>query len=90
MRLLVVLFVVCSWLNPLTVRAETPDERFVAGLLQRRLFTLAELECQKQLSKADQTPREQVTWTVELVRIHALHAANSSPQQRSARWQAAH
>ncbi len=88
-----------AWLGSMTLArpmpADTPgavavDEQFVAGLLERRLFTLAELECQRQLAGADLSPRTRATWTVELIRIRALHATNSAPQQRGALWQAAH
>ena len=71
-------------------RAATSDERFVEGLVQRRLFSLAELVCRQQLADTDLSLRDQVDWTVELVRITALHAAHSLPAARAERWQAAH
>ena len=70
--------------------AEATDERFVTGLVVRRLFSLAELACQDRLTDSDLSPREQAAWTVELVRITALHAAHSLPPGRAVRWQAAH
>lgn len=86
--ILLLLSLLC--MPPAKTEASTADERFVSGLVARRLFSLAELACQDQLARADVTVLEQASWTVELIRVYAQHAANSLPSQRPERWQAAH
>ncbi|MHB8973095.1 MAG: tetratricopeptide repeat protein [Pirellulaceae bacterium] len=70
--------------------AASSDQRFVQGLVERRLFDLAVLECHNQLSRADLSALAHVDWTVELIRILSQQAANSAPTARAATWQAAH
>ena len=70
--------------------AASSDQRFVQGLVERRLFDLAVLECSHQLGRPDLPARERVDWTVELIRILGEQAVNSGPAERPARWQAAH
>ncbi|MHB8863339.1 MAG: hypothetical protein ACYC6N_13100, partial [Pirellulaceae bacterium] len=70
--------------------ALSSDQRFVQGLVERRLFELAALECRDQLGRAELTHRERVEWTVELIRILGQQAIHAAPADRAARWQAAH
>jgi tetratricopeptide (TPR) repeat protein len=69
---------------------ESADQRFVAGLVQRRLFALADAECRRLLSREELSLRDRVEWTVELIRIRGQHAAHAAPGARAGQWQAAH
>ena len=60
------------------------------GLVERRLFDLAVLECRNQLGRTDLPARERVDWTVELIRILGQQSVNSAPAERAGRWQTAH
>ncbi len=70
--------------------AETTEERFVSGLVARRLFSLAELACHNRLTDTELSSRQEAAWTVELIRIISQHATHSLPAQQAAQWQAAH
>ena len=89
-RWLLSVLLASSQLAAQTSASETTEERFVAGLVARRLFTLAEMACHRRLTDPELSRREQVSWTVELIRITGQCAAHSSATQRAARWKAAH
>lgn len=76
-------------LSPTYVSAGGRNSSFVSGLLQRRLFDLAERYCREQLSRPQISEIEKVELTRELVRTLALHAAYSPNAEREARWKAA-
>ncbi len=84
------LLLVVALLPTRDATAATADERFVNGLVARQLFTLAELACQDRLADTELTGRQEVAWTVRLIRIMSQHAAHSLPAQQAAHWQAAH
>ncbi len=71
-----------------TFCANVPDGevQLVEGLRQRRLFSVAELACTKQLEHLDVTEREYVEWCVELIRTRASRANHAAPQQRDTQW----
>jgi tetratricopeptide (TPR) repeat protein len=88
--ILIFLAVATQIVWPLSAHGETADQRFVDGLVERRLFSLAETACRNQLAGSDLSPRQQADWTVELIRVISLHATHSPPSERAAQWQAAH
>ncbi|MEX0818331.1 MAG: hypothetical protein WD070_02025 [Pirellulaceae bacterium] len=69
--------------------ASDEDTRFVAGLRERRLFTLAESYCQERLADRQSATVDRVELTVELIRTYAEHALNSRGNERDALWQQA-
>jgi hypothetical protein len=73
-----------------TARADSLDSRFLEGLRQRRLFSLAEAHCIDRLSRVPPRDPAQAELAVELTRTLALHAASVSPQNRAALWAKAH
>lgn len=66
------------------------DERFLAGLCERRLFRLAELHCQNRLATSDLSTADRAALVTELIRTLAAHAVNSRPEERAELWQQAH
>ena len=84
---ILLLLLLLSLLAVRSLAAETTEERFVSGLVARRLFSLAELACQNHLADPSLSQREQAAWTVELIRILGQHAAHSLPNEQAARWQ---
>lgn len=67
-------------------RLPSPDERFVNGLLSRRLFSLAEAHCQEQLSREDLSLRRRAELAVELSRTHTLRALSLPSSERDVAW----
>src|SRR5687768_3521543 len=76
---------------PSVAAAQPPSvqQRFIAGLRQRRLFELAEKHCQIELADQSLPPVERAELTIELVRTLAQHAAFARPEDRAALWQQA-
>ena len=68
---------------------ESSDERFVAGLRQRRLFVLAELYCRECLADASLDEVRRAQLTIELSRTWAEFALQQQPADRDAMWQRA-
>jgi hypothetical protein len=66
------------------------DQRFLAGLRQRRLLGLAETYCKERLSDPSLAPRRRAELAVELVRTYALAALDSKPNGRPLWWDRAH
>lgn len=71
------------------VHANDEDARFVAGLRERRLFTLAETYCLKRLETLQPASGDRVELAVELIRVYADHALNSRGSERDSLWQKA-
>lgn len=69
--------------------AETHDEKFIAGLNDRRLFELAEVFCQRRLAEQELTGEERLNLTIALCRTYARHALHTPRSRRQPLWQAA-
>ncbi len=80
-------FVVLSLSRPLVA---SDDTRFIEGLRERRLFSLAETYCQQQLADTQGDKTDRVEIAVELVRTYAEHALNSRVAEREQLWNLAH
>ena len=74
---------------PLAARAESLDERFLAGLRDRRLFALAEKLCTEKLARTDLSDQQRAVYTIELSRSFAEHARQTAPDTRDQLWQQA-
>ena len=73
-----------------TLAAKSPDERFVEGLCQRRLFSLAETYCRDCLDDEGLAEADRAQMAVELARTYAQHALNCPPRDRPPLWRQAH
>lgn len=69
--------------------ASDEDKEFIAGLRERRLFTLAEAYCLQRLDVLQPTSDEQIEFAVELIRVYADHALNSRGAERDSHWEKA-
>ncbi len=69
--------------------AQDQDSRFLQGLRQRGLFSLAELYCTERLKESDLELRERANLTVELSQTYAQYALHSPPAQQEPLWQQA-
>jgi hypothetical protein len=69
--------------------ASDEDGTFVAGLRERRLFSLAESYCTERLANPQLSGVDHVELAVEAIRTYAEHALNSRGNQRDALWQMA-
>ncbi len=67
--------------------ADSHDERFLAGLRQRRLYELAERYCVDRLAEADLAAARRATLTIELSRSYAEQAVHADPKARAKLWQ---
>lgn len=65
------------------------DARFVEGLRQRRLFSLAEAFCHQRLADAQLEPADRAELVIQLLRCYAAHAAHAVPAEREPWWQLA-
>ncbi|HRX81204.1 MAG TPA: hypothetical protein P5307_19180, partial [Pirellulaceae bacterium] len=74
---------------PSALVASDEDGRFMAGLRERRLFSLAETYCQARLKVGQIGSTDRAELTVELIRTLAEHAMNSRGSQRDQLWQQA-
>ncbi len=87
---IVSLFVLLLALDAAVAACADPIERrMIDGLLERRLFGLAESYCQQRLSGSDVSERRRAEITVELSRTYAEEALNAAPGDRDAHWQEA-
>lgn len=84
------LLVLSGVLAPQLLLADSLDERFLAGLRQRRLFTLAEKYCIEELETGDVSPQRRTTLAMELVQTYAEHALYAPLDERERYWQQAH
>lgn len=65
------------------------DQRFVAGLRERRLFGLAEDYCREQLQSPQLDAARRAQLTIELVRALAAKAIELPPAKSASTWQQA-
>lgn len=63
-----------------------PDERFLAELRSRQLFSLAEAYCRQQLKRSRLTDEQRARLAVELSRTLVDRAAHAPPDERETRW----
>lgn len=69
--------------------SSSEDEKFLAGLRQRRLFELAEKYCQTRLADQALPAADRAAYTLEWLRTLSEHAAHSAPNQRPPIWDTA-
>ncbi len=69
--------------------AASQDEKFIAGLNQRRLFSLSEVHCQQRLAEQALGDEERVDLTIALCRTYAEHALHTPRDRRGELWDAA-
>lgn len=67
-------------------RAESPDERFLAGLRERHLYRLAERFGADRWQRDDLTDRERADLAVGLALVYTEHALASPPAARDELW----
>jgi hypothetical protein len=79
------LFALCAT----AAAAESEDQRFLEGLRQRRLFSLAERFCQQRLADNALSDQQRAELVIEQIRTCATHAIHAPPQERDALWQQA-
>ncbi|REJ94219.1 MAG: hypothetical protein DWQ34_09075 [Planctomycetota bacterium] len=65
---------------------DAPESRYLRGLRERRLFTIAETYCLDRLSSEDLLPYERAELTVELSRTFVAHAMQRAGQEQSELW----
>ena len=73
----------------LPVFAQSPDERFLAGLRDRGLYRLGVAYCLDRLDNESLAPPDRARFAVELSRCHATHAMNVSPAEQGPIWDSA-
>ncbi|MGE0606018.1 MAG: tetratricopeptide repeat protein [Pirellulales bacterium] len=89
-RWLAVLFCSAAWTATCCpARADTADERFLAGLRQRQLYRLAETFCQQRLAEQGLPIEEHAALVVEFSRTLAEHAWQESPPKADPLWRRA-
>src|SRR5262245_34796111 len=71
------------------VRAESPDEQFVAGLRQRQLYRLAEIYCRERLADPKLPLDKQGELVIELSRTLLEQAWQSPPEEADPLWKRA-
>jgi hypothetical protein len=69
---------------------QNQDQRFLAGLRERRLFGLAEKFCQERLRDNELSDAERAELVMEQIRNFTAHAINAPPQDRAEQWAKAH
>ena len=62
------------------------EQRFLDGLLQRRLFSLAEFHCRNHVDDVSLSPRARAEWTARLLGIFVEQARHAETLQRPAVW----
>ena len=72
-----------------TQAQDSPDDRFIDGLLERGLVQVAEQECLRKLRADRISSRDRVDWTVRLSQSFCRHAELSSGSDREAFWKRA-
>ncbi len=76
-------------LLPGVLQASTPDERFLNGLLDRRLFGLAQRYCREELARDDLSEFRQAELVSHLARALAEEARGQPLEQAEDTWQQA-
>ena len=61
----------------------SPENDFIDGLIERRLFPLAILACEERLSREDLSALDRAESTVDLSRSYAAWALQSGPRDRT-------
>ncbi|MBM4089216.1 MAG: aldehyde dehydrogenase, partial [Planctomycetes bacterium] len=84
------LLAACFGLAANAAQFERADRQFLDGLLARRLFSMAELECRQKLQDGTLSDTARVEWVIELMRTRSERAAHAATANRAAHWQAAH
>jgi hypothetical protein len=72
-----------GWASP------AADDRFLAGLRQRRLYRLAENFCRQQLRRSGLSDRRRADLVIELTQTCADHARQATGPESQRLWQAA-
>lgn len=83
------LIFVVSCIAPLATLAASDDERFLAGLRERRLFALAEEFCREQLTRPGLTSTVRAELAIEQSRTLVEHALHVLPAEREPLWKQA-
>jgi tetratricopeptide (TPR) repeat protein len=80
------------WFFALTANAlaDSLDERYLAGLRERRLFELAERFCLDNIAEESLDAQRRAVLASELARTYAEHAVQTPPAARAALWDKAH
>jgi hypothetical protein len=68
------------------VTAQSADKNLLDGLRKRGLFELARHHCQQQLEDSQDGSRQQVKWTIQLMRTRAAEAQQAGRQHRDELW----
>lgn len=89
-RTIVLAVVLALSTGGLTAAEKSPDQRYLDGLIARRLFVLAESYCQRQLRRDEIEPRQRTERVIDLSRVYAEQALNAPPEQRAEHWRQAH
>ena len=84
---LLALLLALGWCVPAVAQDE--DHRFLQGLRQRGLFSLAELYCTQRLQDEELDVRQRAELTVELAQTYAQYALHSPPAEQPSLWQQA-
>lgn len=69
--------------------AASQDEQFIAGLNERRLFSLSEAHCRQRLADQSLDDQQRVDLTIALCRTYAEHALHTPRDGRAELWDAA-
>lgn len=80
---------VCLLLGLPAAAADDEEARFVEGLRQRRLFSLAETFCQARLADPQLGQADRAELVSQLLRCYAAQAAHAVPAEREPLWQRA-
>lgn len=90
-RSLAIAFLVAMTLLPVpaTFAEGSSDQRFLAGLRERKLFELAVTYCQERLADPQLPNSRRAELTIELSLSLAEQAVNSAPDRREPLWQQA-
>ncbi len=70
--------------------ASSEDAKFIEGLRQRRVYSLAESYCRGRLADDQLEDRLRSQLTIELIRVASSQAINSPPADRPTIWKKAH
>ena len=74
--------------NPQAVQEQqTFDRQLVEGLIQRRLYQVAESLCRREMASAKPNSIDNALWTIDLIKVQAAYAANSQSRSPDSDWQ---
>ena len=83
------LILLCPTAGAVEYLPNQTEERFIAGLLERQLYPLAEQYCQDQLQQDHLSSSERTTLAVALSQTYVAWAENGPPAERSNHWNSA-